>query len=136
MGVFKFHHAPAVDADEVVVRRLFMEVRIVGGLVFPEVDFTKQIGLDQQTERAVNCGARGLRVELAGPIKQLVGGEMLVLGERRFDNSLTLPRSPQPFTADKFIEAFLNASVHGFLLASPIHAGKLKHGNRHSLVLR
>lgn len=110
--VLELHHTAAVDADEVVVRGLVEKVGVVGGLVVAEVDFAQQLRLQQQAERPVNRGARGLGIQLARALVELLGGEMLVLGEGRSNDRLALAGPPQFLAADEFVESFLNAGVH------------------------
>ena len=111
--VFEFHHPPAVDADQMVVRWLVEEVGIVGRLVVAEVDFAQQIRLHQQAQGAVNRRPRGFGIEFAGAVEKLLRGEMLVLGKRRLGDRVTLAGPPQTFAPDEIIEFFLDARVHG-----------------------
>ena len=133
MGILKLHDTSAIDANEVIVRGLVEKVGVVGGLVVSEIDFTKQIRFDQKTERAIDSGARGFRIEFSGTIKEFICREMFVFGECGLDDGFTLAGSAQPLAADKFVKSFLNICVHWWFLAFRIRDGKRKQCGVHTL---
>lgn len=126
MAVFKLDHATAVDADKVIVRGLVVEVGIVGGLIFTEVDFAEQVGLDQQAQGAVNGRPRSFGIDFAHAVEEFVRSEMLVLGERRLDDGVTLAGAAQTLATDEFIEFFLDSGFHTTPLPAGVLDGKPK----------
>jgi len=126
MGIFELDDPPAVDTDEVIVRGFVEEVGVVGGLIITEIDFTEQVCFDQQTKCAVNGGAGGFGIEFSGAIKEFIGCEMFVFGERGLDDGFTLPGPAKALAADEFVKSFLNGSVHCRFLAFRNCDGKRK----------
>ena len=112
MRVLELNHAAAIDAEQMVVRRLVVEVRIVGRLVLAEIDFAQQARLHQQPEGAVNSGAGGIGIQLAGAGEELIRGEMLVLGKGGLDDGFALTGPAEALALDEVIEPFLDAGVH------------------------
>jgi hypothetical protein len=112
MRVLELHHPSTVDADEMIVRWLVVEIWIIGRLIFPEVYFPQQICFHQQPKRAVNRGSRGLGIQFAGAVKQFIGREMLILREGRLDDGVALTRPAHSFAPDEIVESFLDSAVH------------------------
>lgn len=126
MGVLKLNHPATINTDQVVMRWLFEEIRVVGRLVIAEIDLPQQVGLDQQTQRAVDRRSGGLRVQFTSTFEQFIRREMLVLGKGRLGNGVSLTRSAQPFASDKIVESFLYAAIHSEFLANRISHAKPK----------
>lgn len=47
VGVLKLNYPATINTDQMVVRWLFEEIRVVGRLVIAEIDLPQQVGLDQ-----------------------------------------------------------------------------------------
>ena len=101
-----------VDADEVCVVGVVVEVGVVVFEVAAEVDLAKQSGIDEQGDGAVNGGARGAGVDGFGFGEQIFCGEVLVSGERCLEDDFSLVGLAQVFALQKGIEAFFDFWVH------------------------
>ena len=126
VGVLKLNHPATINTDQMVVRWLFEEIWIVSRLMIAEIDLPQQVGLDQQTQRAVDRRSGGLRVQFTSTFEQFIRREMLVLGKGRLGNGVSLTRPAQPFASDKIVESFLYAAIHNRFLANRISNAKPK----------
>jgi hypothetical protein len=93
--------------------RLVDKVGIVGRLIFAEVDLAEEVGFHQQTERAVNGGARGFSIHPADTVEEFVSGEMFILGKGHLDDGVALIGPAQSLASDEVVESFLNGGFHG-----------------------
>jgi len=109
-----------------IVRGLVEEVRIIGGLVFTQIDFAQQIRFHQQAQGPVNGSSRGFGIDLPDPVEELIRCEMVVLGECHLDDDIALIGSSQTFAPDEIIEPFLDATVHSVFLRGEVRDGKPK----------
>ena len=125
VGVLEFNDLAAVDADEMVVARSIVEIRVVGRLVAAEVDLVEQVGLDEQRDRPIDGCPGGIDVLLADPVEEFLGGEVLVGREGKPDNGIALGRATQALLADEGVELFEDRVVHGRKLAGLGAGGKL-----------
>ena len=95
----------AVLADNVAVVRMIGVVGIVKFIVFAKIHFAHKPALREQRQCPINCRARYRAITPAGPIQQLLCGEMLFCIENRVDDCLPLRGQPQTLAAqelDKF----------------------------------
>ncbi len=125
VGVLELDDFAAVDADEVIVARAFVEIRIVGGLVATEVDFVEQAGFDEQGDGAVDGGAGGVDVLFSDALEEFLGGEMFLGGEGKADDRIALRRASEPLLANKVVEFVEDRVVHGCRLGGWGAVGKL-----------
>lgn len=62
--IFKLHHAVTIIADEMVVLWFFEEIRVVVGLISPQIHLTQEAALDQKGQSPVNGGTRDRAVDM------------------------------------------------------------------------
>jgi len=102
----------AVHADEMGVVGVVVEVGVVVFEIAAKVDFAKQSGVDEQADGSVDGGSRGGGVDGFRFGEQVLRGEVIVGGERGFEDDFALVGLAQIFALQKGIEAFFDFWVH------------------------
>jgi len=95
--VLELDDAAAIDADEVVVRRMVEVVRVVEFVVLAEIHLAQDAALHEERERAVNGGARNGAIDLARHDEQFLRGVVLGGGKGGLHDGVTLGRLAEAF---------------------------------------
>mgnify|MGYP003677628447 CR=1 FL=1 len=110
--VLELDDAVAVEADEMVVLGFVEEVRIVVGLVAPEVDDAEEVDFGEEGQGAVDGGAGDGPVEFAGAVQEFVRVEVIVGGEGGLDDGLALFGAAKALTGQVIFQALSHSWVH------------------------
>ena len=103
----ELHNLVAIIANDVVVVRVIGIVGVVNLIVLAEVHFVHEAAFGKQRQRAIHRGTRHAFIALTGPLKQLLGSEMLVGAKHRVHNRPSLRGDAEIFLLQKSHKLFL-----------------------------
>jgi hypothetical protein len=111
--VFELDDFAAVDADEVIVIGVIDEIGVVVFLIAAEVDFPEEAGGDEEGDGAIDGGAGGGGIDLAGHFPEFFGGVVFGGAEGGFDDDLALGGLAKAPGFYEVIDSFFDARIHG-----------------------
>lgn len=117
----------AILANDMIMVRMLRVIRVVKFVVFAEIHLAKQTALGKQRQCAINRRSRNGFVPGPRPFQKLLGGEVLLRAENRFNNGMTLGCQPQVLLRQKVYKPPLRALGIGFC-----HHFSIRQSNRPS----
>jgi len=110
--VFKLDDLAAIDADQVVVRRVVEVVRVVEFVVLAEVHLLEHAALHEQRERAIDGRAGDGTIHLARHFEQFLGGVVLLGAEGGLHDGVALGGPAETFLSKIGVNAFADFGWH------------------------
>ena len=112
MLVFELGDLSAINADEVVVTGTIEEVRIVGRIPVTEVNLVQEVGLDEESQSAVESSSRSRRLAFPRTLEELISSEVLIGRKDEIDNGISLRCLSKTLRFNKGIQFFADSGRH------------------------